>query len=115
MSIHINEKAADALYQFHVVEQPNVNLKRLQLDILQEECAELIQAISKMKRNIAEFSADVHQTQSYPSILKDVTEEMAHVLISINQVSKYLGIEQEAIDAEVQKKLDKYGIKIEES
>lgn len=68
-----------------------------QLDICQEECAELIQAIGKRKRN-----------GDQTSLIK-VSEEMTHVLISINIIAKLLGITQKHIDAEVKRKSEIYG------
>lgn len=69
----------------------------LQLDILQEECAELIQAISKIRRypNSAERK-------------KNLIEEMTHVLMSI-QLNGYLhGVTQDDILQEVDRKADEY-------
>lgn len=61
-----------------------------QLDILQEECAELFQAISKYKRN---------KNGSRQMII----EEMTHVLISSCISAKYLDIDPEDIVREIKK------------
>lgn len=61
------------------------------IDILQEECGELIQALSKVKRG--EYGCR-----------DSVVEEMAHVLISCGVVSRLLSITQADIDEEVSKK-----------
>jgi NTP pyrophosphatase (non-canonical NTP hydrolase) len=66
-----------------------------QLDILQEECAELIQACSKVLRD---------KSNSFASL----KEEMAHVLMSSAMVANILGITQEDIDLEVEKKTNKF-------
>lgn len=62
-----------------------------QIDLLQEECAELIQALSKLKRG--KKCAKV-----------GVVEEMTHVLISINVVAGLLGIKSEQIDNCIEEK-----------
>lgn len=66
------------------------------VDMLQEECAELIQSCSKWKR-------------SDPMAKAMLTEEIAHVLHLSAAVAKFVGIDREEIDAEIQKKADKYG------
>ena len=74
-----------------------------QIDILQEECAELIKACSKFKR------ADNAYDQC--ECIKDIAEEMTHVAISSAVVCKILGITQEDIQKEVDKKAAKYNFK----
>ena len=64
-----------------------------QLDILQEECAELIKACSKVKRENA---------------LENLIEELTHVAISSAVVSNIYGITKEDIQKEVDKKANKY-------
>lgn len=76
-----------------------------QLDILEEECAELIQACSKLKRSLG------HYTMTDP--LDNLKMELTHVAISSAVVSKLYGIKQEDIDAEVNKKAAKYNFKKE--
>ena len=66
-----------------------------QLDILQEECAELIKACSKVKRE-------------KENSLENLKEELAHVAISSGVVANILGITQEDIQREVDKKTNKY-------
>lgn len=78
----------------------------LQIDILQEECAELIKSLSKYKRsdypnNITNFKAD-EETRN------NVIEEMCHVLISIDVVSSILKIGAHEIQEEITKKIIKY-------
>lgn len=67
-----------------------------QRQILEEECAELIQAISKNIRG-------------KPNSMDQIKEEMTHVLISINVVANILGISQTDISNEIAKKCTKYG------
>lgn len=66
-----------------------------QLDILQEECAELIKACSKVKRG-------------KENSLENLKEELAHVAISSAVVTNILGITKEDIQKEVDKKANKY-------
>lgn len=66
-----------------------------QIDILQEECAELIQACSKVKRG--------------KNNRDNLKEEIAHVSISLAVVAKIYGISEFEIIKEVNKKCDKYG------
>ena len=76
-----------------------------QLDILQEECAELIKACSKVKRGKVDA-------------LDNLKEELAHVAISSGVVAIILGITNEDIQKEVNKKADKYNfinIEVEET
>lgn len=78
----------------------------LQLDILQEECAELIKALSKYKRenypnNMTDFKSD-SETRN------NVIEEMSHVLISIDVVSSIVKISGSEIQDEINKKVQKY-------
>lgn len=65
-----------------------------QLDILQEECAELIKACSKVKRG--------------KDSLDNLKEELSHVAISSSVIANIYGITQEDIEAEVNKKREKY-------
>lgn len=66
-----------------------------QIDILQEECSELIYACSKVKRGKIN--------------LNDLKEEMADVSISLAVVAKIYGISEFEIIEEVNKKCDEYG------
>ena len=67
-----------------------------QLDILQEECAELIQAISKYKR-----SSDC---SDYDVCRGKIIEEMTHVAISSEICCRLLCIDREEIANEVKRK-----------
>ena len=67
-----------------------------QANILKEECAELIVALSKFERN------PTHVTKS------GIIEEMSHVLISCAVVSNIYDITQTDISNEVAKKDAKY-------
>lgn len=67
-----------------------------QTDILQEECAELIQACSKAKRG-------------YPDSKDRLIEEIAHVLVSSSVVARIYDINEDDIVNEINKKADKYG------
>lgn len=71
------------------------------IDILQEECSELIQALSKYKRTLREGKA---------APIKDIAEEMAHVLISIGLTQRQIGARDCFLEHEVEKKADKFGI-----
>lgn len=65
------------------------------LDILQEECAELIQAISKYKR------ADLGD---YGVCRGKIIEEMTHVAISSEICCRLLCIDRKEIEKEVKRK-----------
>ena len=71
--------------------------KDIQLDILQEECSELIKAISKYKRSLK--SPGVGNCVENP--IDGIIEEMAHVAISSEIVAKILGITKDDIQAEI--------------
>lgn len=71
-----------------------------QIDILQEECAELIKALSKYKRNIGFYT--------YTDPKDNVIEELTHVAISSEIVAKLLDIKSEDIKKEVDKKAIKF-------
>ena len=74
-----------------------------QLDILEEECAELIQACKKLRRSLG------HYTLTDP--MDNLKEELTHVAISSAVVARIYGVEQGDIDAEVNKKAAKYNFK----
>ncbi len=65
------------------------------IDILQEECAELIQALSKLKR------------YKDSRALQRVKEEVSHVLISSAVLARMLDISLDDIDKECLKKENK--------
>lgn len=68
-----------------------------QLDILQEECTELIQTISKYKRG-------KHDSRLH------IIEELSHVCTSIAVISRILNIDDTEIKEEIFKKRKKYNI-----
>ena len=80
--------------------------KDLQLDILQEECSELIKAISKYKRSLKRPGVGNY----VENLINGVIEEMTHVAISSEIVAKILGITEDDIQAEVNKKAEKFGL-----
>jgi NTP pyrophosphatase (non-canonical NTP hydrolase) len=71
--------------------------KNLQNDILQEECAELIKALSKIKRK-------VHSNNTRQNLI----EEISHVLISLYMVCEINDISDSEIKNEFDKKYNKY-------
>lgn len=71
--------------------------EKIQDDILQEECAELIQALSKIKRK-----------KDHNSIRQNLIEEISHVLISLNMVCEIHDISDSEIEKEFEKKYTKY-------
>lgn len=79
----------------------------LQIDILQEECAELIKALSKYKRE-ENYPVNVTNLKSYKETRNNLIEEMSHVLISIDVVSSILNIDEYEIQDEINKKCNKY-------
>ena len=78
----------------------------LQIDILQEECAELIKALSKYKRE--NYPNNMSNLKSYKETRSNLIEEMSHVLISIDVVSSILKISVSEIQDEITKKCKKY-------
>jgi NTP pyrophosphatase (non-canonical NTP hydrolase) len=77
-----------------------------QLDQLQEECAELIVACSKVKRG------NWHWTLIDP--YESLREEMTHVLICLSVVARLHHIYEDDILAEVRKKAKKYNFVMED-
>ena len=78
----------------------------LQIDILQEECAELIKALSKYKRE--NYPNNMSNLKSYKEARNNLIEEMSHVLISIDVVSSILNISVSEIQDEITQKCKKY-------
>ena len=76
---------------------------KIQMDILEEECAELIKACSKLKRN------DMFDSKNYMERRENLIEEMAHVYISSLIVARLCSIDKEDILAEIDKKNKEYG------
>lgn len=74
-----------------------------QMDILQEECAELIKAISKYKRSLGHYTA--------VDPIDNVIEEITHVAISSEIVARLLSITPDDIQKEVNKKATKFNLK----
>ena len=74
-----------------------------QMDILQEECAELIKALSKYKRSMG------HYTTVDP--IDNVIEEITHVAISSEIVARLLLITPDDIQKEINKKAIKFNLK----
>lgn len=77
-----------------------------QVDILIEECSELIKACCKVKRNDG-FSID----DPYDSL----KEELSHVLICAAMVAKIYDITEDDLEKEVNKKRTKYNFKKQEN
>ena len=73
------------------------------MDILQEECAELIKALSKYKRSLG------HYTDVDP--IDNVIEEITHVAISSEIVARLLSITPDDIKKEINKKSTKFNLK----
>ena len=68
-----------------------------EIDLLQEECAELIQACSKLRRY--KKCDDVRTRIKYRD---NLIEELAHVAMSSASVARRYKITQEDLDAEVE-------------
>lgn len=73
-----------------------------QLDMVQEECAELIQAISKWKR--------YNNTKAKLNII----EEVADVTIMLEQLKIMFGITEEILQDEIDCKIDRLEKRMEE-
>ncbi len=101
------------IHKFHDVYVHSHEDEIRQIDILQEECAELIQALSKMKRICDETQEHGHDAIKYINARKHLVEEMTHVAISSAVVGIQFYISQGEITLEVQRK-DNYLERIEE-
>lgn len=73
------------------------------MDILQEECAELIKALYKYKRSLG------HYTSVDP--IDNIIEEITHVAISSEIVARLLSITPDDIQKEINKKATKFNLK----
>ena len=73
----------------------------LVLELLQEECAELIQSVSKVKR-------------SKTGAINNMVEEMTHVLICIEYLKQTLTITDDELLEELKKKAKIFNIVLEE-
>ena len=74
-----------------------------QMDILQEECTELIKAISKYKRSLGHYTA--------VDPIDNVIEEITHAAISSEIVACLLSITPDDIQKEINKKATKFNLK----
>lgn len=90
----VNEKFIEVLIEEHGEDPQN------QLDLLQEECAELIQAISKYRRG----KIDAREK---------IIEEMSHVIFSASTSAKLLCITQEDIRKEEYRKAVSCGVDLD--
>lgn len=108
----IDKRVIDAVYKKYITDAEHTWQSKQQLDILQEECAELIQAVSKLKRKTIEAGKTPGMQFPVPD---NVAEEMAHVLISLNIVARFVGIRQEDIDEEARKFMEKHGMELKDS
>ena len=60
---------------------------RTRMDILQEECAELIQAVSKLRRSMDAGTSTPEKAEDYIVSRNDVAAEMADVQILLLELS----------------------------
>lgn len=74
-----------------------------QIGILQEECAELIVALSKYKR----YGINKENKKVF---IDNITEELTHVAISSNIVAKLLNIEDYDVLREVKNKDERFKV-----
>lgn len=63
-----------------------------QLSIAMEECAELIQAISKMNRSAESIAGSMPDSVKFCEAKANLEEEMADVIVCINQLQKIFDI-----------------------
>ena len=109
MSLELEEKMSEIINEY--VGMVNIPPKHIdkymqvydsgdytQLDILQEECAELIQAISKYKR------LSEPEPNNYVVCRNRIIEEMTHVAISSEICCRILCIDRGEIANEVKRK-----------
>ena len=79
-----------------------------QLSIAQEECAELIQAISKLKR------CDLTDSVLYNDCVEHIKEEIADVIVCIDQIMLILEILGAEIEPIAQRKINRHIRRIED-
>ena len=80
----------------------------MQMDVMQEECAELIQAISKVKRKGLRAS-------TFDNLIEELIEELADVEIMIEQMKYMLKDDLEAvIKVKLERQRDRIEKEIEE-
>lgn len=73
----------------------------IQSTICMEECAELIQAISKMKRSCKNNKCDISELQNYRS---NLIEEMVDVYIILEQLKVIYKVSNEELEMWLDKK-----------
>lgn len=105
--ITIHKEITDLFYKKFVVGKSKKE-QELQLDILQEQCSKLIQEISEVRRALVD--QELHPCPIFILDVSSITEGLAEVMMSINQVATYFGITQHNIDKEIWKKLEKYNL-----
>lgn len=76
---------------------------RSQLGIAQEECAELIQAISKVQRNKNEYADSVE----FVNERRRVVEEMADVIVCLNQLQYIFLVPDQELSEIVDRKISR--------
>ena len=81
-----------------------------QIDILQEECAELIKALSKYKRSFG-YSLEYLDLVKVNESFNNIVEEITHVAISSEIVAKVLNITEEDINQEIDKRAAVFNIR----
>lgn len=74
---------------------------RSQLGIAQEECAELIQAISKVQRHTVEYEDSV----DFVNDRRNVIEEMADVMVCMNQLQYIFLVSDEELSKNIDRKI----------
>ena len=74
---------------------------RSQLGIAQEECAELIQAISKVQRHTNEYE----DLTEFVEERRRVVEEMADVIVCMNQLQYIFLVSDEELSEKVDRKI----------
>ncbi|MDD3172150.1 MAG: hypothetical protein PHF63_00525 [Herbinix sp.] len=85
-----------------------------QLDILVEECAELIKACQKLKRIKKQtLKTSISDRDKTDEALSNLIEEMSHVITSSAYVARIFNISKEDILSEVQKKASEYSYNID--
>ena len=74
-----------------------------EIDILIEECSELIKALSQFKRGLRKPNSDPDPKLT----MRNIAEELTHVAISSEVVARRLGISKEDILYQVKEKNDR--------
>lgn len=76
-----------------------------QLGICQEECAELIQAISKVRR--FGIIRNEHDIMNWMRLSDDLLEEMADVIVCINQIQFIFSITDGQLEDKINEKIER--------